>query len=68
MDDLIDEPIPGSLKGFIRNDVTEKKPGTETTEERIFINRYAGKEKLTKHEMLDQLSIWTGALFIHECK
>lgn len=65
-DNLIDEPKPGSLKGFIRGDAENKKP--ENDQDRIYINRYKDKDVLTKEEVLDQVSIWMGAMLINECR
>jgi hypothetical protein len=66
MSDLIDEPEKGSLKKFLRGDAENKKP--ETDSERIYINRFKDKDVLTKDEVLDQISIWAGAMLIHECR
>lgn len=67
MPDFIDEPEPGSLKGFLRGK-TPVKEKQDSKGDRIYINRYSGKDMLTKEEILDQMSIWTGALLIHECR
>lgn len=66
MSDLIDEPPKGSLKKFLRGDAENRKPSG--AEDRIYINRYKDKDALTKEEVLDQVSIWTGAMLIHECQ
>lgn len=60
----INEPIPGSLKGFIRGDDQNKKPAGSD----VYNNRYFGKQILTKEEVLDQISIWSASLLIDECR
>lgn len=50
-------------EGVEENEHDNNFPGSPA----IYTNTYAGKKLLTREEVLNQISIWTGALLIYEC-